>query len=157
MERRDFIKGVGGLVIIASFVSVTGSALTTRLWSLERELGGAARNSSSAVDFTTPEGISIDAAVGPVMIAGIQLLSDDLRDTVLGFFADTHVFNIDKIGAELIMLADGSRSLGQIAKEASILVSSPLDGAGVAEFFVTLGQAGYLQNKVYISLFENRV
>ncbi len=157
MERRDFLKGVGGLVVIASLASVTGSILTTRSWSSDDASGRALDYSSLTIDFTIPEGLAANIAAGPVMVAGIRLVSEGMQDKIRDFFSGTHLFNVDKVGAELIMLADGSRTLETIATEASAIISSPLDGAEVAEFFVTLGKTGYLQNQVYVALYENRV
>jgi hypothetical protein len=90
------------------------------------------------------------------MAAGIELIAT--ADGAQGHYDGTHLFNVDALGAQLVMLADGSRTIEQIA--ASTQAADPafaaLPASGAAEFFVQLGQAGYLQNQVYVALYENR-
>ena len=67
---------------------------------------------------------------------------------VAGVFECTKLFVVDKVGARLAALADGTRSIEEAADAAGV------SAADAASFFVTLGQAGYLQNEVYVSLCE---
>ena len=55
---------------------------------------------------------------------------------------------VDKVGARLAALADGTRSIEEAADAVGV------SAADAASFFVTLGQSGYLQNEVYVSLCE---
>ena len=144
MERRDFIKGVGGLAVIVSLSGIVGSLL----------LRDPSR--SASVMFTTPDAVGIKQAIGPAMVAGIDLFHVDTKGAVRGYYGDTHIFNVDALGAELIMLADGSRTLEDINSQAERLTASALSSAGIAEFYVALGQAGYLQNKVLVTIYENQ-
>jgi hypothetical protein len=151
MERRDFLKGIGGLVVITSLAGITGSIITRQSGSFE-----SATEASPFSAFTTAEGVAPDLAVGPLMLAGIDLIPSYAHDELQGFFADTHLFNVNALGAALIKLADGSRTLAAINAEVAMIAPSPPGIAGVAEFFITLGQAGYLQNQIYVALYENR-
>lgn len=134
MERRTFVQGAFGLVVLA--------------------VGGAvgARFASQSVDdgrFVTPEIPSPEAADGPVMAAGIELAPND-DGTMRGVAEGAHLFNVDQIGAQLIRLADGSRTIEDLAAS----VDEPVNVADVASFFVALGQAGYLANTVLVNLVE---
>lgn len=131
MERRTFVKGAFGFVALAT-------------------LGVAGAHVASEVPrgFVTAAIEAPEAALGPVMAAGIELVPNG--DVVEGRFGDTHLFNVDSLGAELIRLADGSLSIDELASAAS----TELKAADVASFFVDLGQAGYLANTVLVNLTE---
>jgi hypothetical protein len=187
MERRDFVAVVGGLVVVAALGAVAGPRAVRMLagdegqgdWAFPAERDGLA----DAV-FVTPDGVAPELAAGPVMVAGLELLAaaDDGPGAFKGYCGETHLFNVDALGASLIRLADGSRTIEQIAlmapAEAAALAASSgaiafvassgaaelatssgaaeLAASDTAAFFVQLGQAGYLQNQVYVALFENR-
>ena len=82
------------------------------------------------------------------MAAGIRLVPEG--ESVHGYFGDTHLFTVDTQGAELMRLADGTLTIDELAESLSV----PVRPADVASFFVTLGQAGYLQNTVLVNLVE---
>ena len=83
------------------------------------------------------------------MVAGIELVSDG--KVVRGMYGDTHLFDVDVTGAELIRQADGSRTIDELAK-----AGTQLRPADVASFFVELGRAGYLSNTVLVNLTETQ-
>ena len=84
-----------------------------------------------------------------MMAAGIELVADG--DVVRGMYNGTHLFNVDATGAELMRLADGSRTIDELAG-----AGTQLKPAEVASFFVELGQAGYLANTVLVNLTETQ-
>ena len=135
MERRTFVKGAFGLVAL---VCATG------FHSVQERHG-----CPEGAIFVTPGSAAPEAAVGPAMVAGIELEAGDAGET-WGTYAGERLFAVDDTGAELVMLADGSLSLGDIAERTSV----PVRASDVASFFVTLGQAGYLQNEVYVNIVE---
>ena len=104
--------------------------------------------------FTTPTCTSPETAPGPAMEAGICLVKNAGEGGVSGFFEETHLFNVDETGAALIELADGTRTLEQIAADAGARLGASVNPADVASFFVSLGQAGFLQNTVLVNLVE---
>lgn len=143
MERRTFIKGAFGF---AALLAGSGAA------ALAAQQGMAPSAPKGALLFTTADGIA-QTAEGPLMCAGIDLVKYD-SGTIVGVIGETELFTVDETGAVLVQLADGTRSIDLIALEASSLVGAPLAAAEVASFFVTLGQAGYLQNTVLVNLVE---
>lgn len=99
--------------------------------------------------FVTPEAVSPEFADGPVMASGIRLVKND--GSTQGYYGGMHLFTVDERGAQLIRLADGSLTLDELAAS----LDDPANPADVASFFVTLGQAGYLQNTVLVNLVEH--
>ena len=90
----------------------------------------------------------------PVMQGGIDLVAGSDPNVYEGYLSTTQLFRVDRSGAALMMLADGTRTIGEIAAQASQTLGEPVDAADAAEFFVTLGQEGYLQNEVLVNLLE---
>ena len=133
MERRSFIRGAFGFVALTALAGV-----------------GGATASGASHPFVTPLIPNPEFCVGPVMQAGLALVGKD--NTVKGMRGGTHLFNVDATGAELIRLADGTMTLDEMASA----VSTPVNPADVACFFVALGQAGYLANTVLVNLSENK-
>ncbi|MDR1664049.1 MAG: PqqD family protein [Clostridiales bacterium] len=64
----------------------------------------------------------------------------------------TRVITVNEIGRELLRMADGKTTIDEMieAFELERIASE------VGMFFVTLGQAGYLKNRIEIELYENR-
>jgi hypothetical protein len=130
MERRTFMKGAFGLALLAA-----------------GGLGGMSH-------YQTPQGkpsetLDPNDACGPLMRRDI-VLEPDGAGFFRGIGRGVHLFNVDATGAELIRLADGSRTIEELADG----LETPANPADVASFFVTLGQAGYLQNTVVVNLLE---
>ena len=107
------------------------------------------RQAASDERFVTPRVTSAEAADGPAMVAGIQLAPNG-DGTVRGEAQGVHLFDVDQMGAQLIRLADGSRSIDDLAAS----LDEPASPVDVAAFFVALGQAGYLANTVLVNLVE---
>lgn len=133
MERRAFVKGAFGFVALAAIGAVAAVP---------------ASNASGGV--VTAEAAHPEAARGPAMVGGIELVQ--AGEVVEGRYGVTHLFDVDPLGGELIGLADGSLSIDELASAASV----QLNPADVASFFVTLGQAGFLANTVLVNLTETR-
>ena len=133
MERRTFVKGAFGFVALAT-LGVVGAAV------------GANASHTSFVTAPIPD---VESARGPAVAAGIELVQDG--QVVHGMYGNTHLFNVDATGAELVRLADGSRTIDELAG-----AGGQLKPADVASFFVELGQAGYLANTVLVNLTETQ-
>lgn len=144
MERRSFVKGAFGLAVLAVGVGVFGSQGGLRIPSKGGE----------GVLFTTSGAVSLKDAVGPAMQPGIEL--SQRADTVFtGSYDGLDLFDVDATGAELIALADGSRTIDELAVAASEKLGATVSAADAAAFFVDLGEAGYLANTVLVNLVEN--
>ncbi len=101
--------------------------------------------------FTTPATGEPETATGPLVMAGISLFEVSGKDRVAAFYDDVELFNVNAAGAALLMLADGVRSLEQITADA-VSQGHAAELADVALFFSSLGQAGYLRNRVLVSM-----
>ncbi len=134
MERRSFLRGAFGFVALATLC-----------------VAGTGTHGAAPTGFVTPEVIHPETACGPIMVGGIELVSK--WDAVQAWHGGTHLFDVDSVGAELVSLADGSKSIDELAS----LVGQPVRPADVASFFVALGQAGYLANTVLVNLVETVV
>lgn len=140
VERRTFLTGAFGLAAMAlgAGIALPGIGKASRLL------------------FVTTEGVGPDASVGPLMQAGIEVSEMQADQKLVGSYEDTQLFVVDRSGAALIELADGTRTIEELAEDAGESLGQELDPADVAKFFVTLGQAGYLQDLVLVNLVEQR-
>ena len=141
MDRRTFVKGAFGLVVLAAgagFGSLTGCS-------------GMRAATVGSVVFTTPSIGEPESAVGPLMMAGIDLLEVTGTDRFAAYYGNTELFDVDKAGAVLVQLADGERTIDAIAEKAAAegIACEPAD---VALFFSSLCNAGYLRNRVLVSI-----
>ena len=127
MERRSFVKGAFGFVALAVCAGAGVGALSSRQ--------STAR-------------VSAADAVGPLLCEGIEFADEPDGVRVAGVYEGTKLFVVDRSGAELAKLADGTRSIDEAADAAGV------SAADAAEFFVKMGQAGYLENEVYVDLCE---
>ena len=103
--------------------------------------------------FTTPFAGESETATGPLMMAGIDLVEIPEGDRIAAYYDGAEVFNMDAAGAALVMLADGVRSIDDIADEAASK-GHAAEPADVALFFSALCEAGYLRNIVRVSIAE---
>ena len=136
MDRRSFVKGAFGLVVVAAAAGAGTLA------------AGNGRQALAEPFYTTPATGEPETATGPLMMAGIDLVEIDSQGSTAAFYEDVELFDVDASGAALVMLADGIRSIEQIAEEAG---AKPLD---VALFFSSLCQAGYLRNRIVVSVLD---
>jgi hypothetical protein len=99
------------------------------------------------------------AAVGPVLKDGLTIkpvMSLNLRtDSVYlkgarVFLNGIEVFTVNEMGRRLLSMADGTATLGDMIKELNL----EKNAADAGMFFITLGEAGFLKNKVEIMLYE---
>lgn len=130
MTRREFLKGAAGLVIACG-----------------AGFGGATRLATTL----TP---NAKTAIGPLLAEGLTVMPRDVfeggADVYIG---DKLAFQVNGAGAALIRYADGAHTLDDI-----IALGGCKHAADqAAMFFVTLGQAGYLQNRVEVKLVEARL
>lgn len=68
------------------------------------------------------------------------------------FCGDTEVFSVNETGRQLLEMADGTVTLDEMITKLGLEKTAP----DVGLFFVTLGQSGYLENKIEIMLYETR-
>ena len=141
MDRRTFVKGAFGLVVLAALPVSTS-------------LTGCGENLSSKAEgalFTTSFTGEPETATGPLMMAGIDLHMAPGNGRVAAYYEGAEVFNMNASGAALVMLADGTRTFDDIADQARVqgYAAEPLD---VALFFSSLCEAGYLRNVVRVSI-----
>lgn len=143
MDRRTFLKGAFGLVVVTTGAGLGG--LTG--------CGNSGAAKSGGVLFTTPAIGEPETATGPLMIAGIDLMEVPSGDRVAAYYDGTELFNMDAAGAALVMLADGVRTIDEITDEALAkgYAAQPVD---VALFFSSLCEAGFLRNRVVVSIVE---
>lgn len=153
MDRRTFVKGTFGLIVVAAgsglgFLGGCGGTASSGSGTAQ------AAKSLQGAYFTTSGCTSPETAPGPAMEAGICLVRNTGEEGVSGYFEEIHLFNVDETGAALIELADGTRTLEQITADAGARLGASVNPADVASFFVSLGQAGFLQNTVLVNLVE---
>ncbi len=84
-------------------------------------------------------------AVGPLLVDGLDLLP--LPDGAEVSYQGMTCFTVNAAGARLLRLANGRNTLEYITARAG-LESQP---ESVADFFITLGKAGYLRNRVEVN------
>lgn len=65
---------------------------------------------------------------------------------------ETHVITVNEIGRELLDMADGTNTLNDMVE----LLGLEKNASEVGLFFVALGEAGYLKNRIEITLYENK-
>jgi len=128
MDRRTFLKSAGGLVVFGLAGALMQSDSRT----------GSAGNSLPG---KTP--------VGPVLRKDISL--QKTPEGAQAYYQRLHIFDVDTDGAKFLALADGAHTIDDIAAR----TGKRKEAADVALFFVTLGQAGYLQNRVEVSIVQH--
>lgn len=143
MDRRTFVKSALGLVVLAACPVLAEVASSEK----------AARTTAEDVLYTTPCAGEPETASGPLMMAGINLLETPDGNRIAAYYNDTEVFNMDASGAELVMLADGIRTIGDIANDA-VAKGLSVTPSDVALFFSSLCEAGYLRNIVRVGITE---
>ena len=124
MTRRDFLKGA------AAFVVSCGLG-----FSLYRD---AHESAGSDLPGT--------GTVGPMLKRGLTVTPDQSGAAVS--FSGLDCFTVNAAGAELLKLADGRHRLDEIARKAGLEAQME----DVAEFYLTLGNAGYLENRFEVNL-----
>jgi hypothetical protein len=127
MTRREFLKGCGAFAVLLA-------AGWKALPALQKAL--------------TP---NVGTAVGPLLRDGLAILPDPGGCCV--YYQGRAMFKANAAGQRLLQHADGTQTLDEIISE----TGNTKQASDVAMFFVTLGQAGYLQNVVEVQLFERYV
>ena len=124
MTRRDFLKGA------AAFVLSCG--LGFGLYKDANESAGSDMAGSRTV--------------GPLLKRGLTISPNGSGASVS--FSGLDCFTVNAAGAELLRLADGRSSLNEIARKAGLEAQME----DVAQFYLTLGNAGYLENRFEVNL-----
>lgn len=125
MNRRDFLKGTFGLVVACCVGSLGGDGLSRA------------------------EGSGTSADVGPHLIDGLSMSKTGGGADLL--YGDACVFKVNESGRTLLSYADGRHTIAEIAQKSGTAQTADQ----VAMFFVTLGEAGYLQSKIEVNIVEN--
>lgn len=101
------------------------------------------------------------AAVGPILKAGLSIrpmlsLEDE---TNVAFptgarvlYNGTEVFTVNEAGRRLLGMADGTVPVVEMVARLGLYETA----SEVGMFFVALGRAGYLENRVEIELYETK-
>lgn len=85
--------------------------------------------------------------VGPRLKDGFKIVRTESAAEIT--YGGETCFIVNEKGLELLSLADGRHSLEEVIRAAGLD-----ENAGpAADFFLTLGQAGYLQNRLEVSKF----
>ena len=90
-------------------------------------------------------GPTAETVVGPLLADGLDILplADGAEISCRGLTC----FTVNGPGARLVTLADGRRTLEKIIRTAGLEDQAE----AVADFYITLGKAGYLQNRVEVN------
>lgn len=121
MNRRQFLKGA------AAGCALCAVALTARRFGL-----------------LTPDEEAAPLHVGPCLAEGLTFVPSE--EYTQAFYNDVPVFSVNRPGERLIRLADGSRTLEDI-----VAVSRDFStDEATADFFLTLAQAGWLQDRLEV-------
>jgi len=89
-------------------------------------------------------------SVGPMLADGLKIETGINGANV--YSRGLLAFRVNSTGARLLRYADGSKRLEQIIA----LAGCQSEAAAAAGFFITLGKAGYLQNKIEVNMVEAR-
>lgn len=125
MTRREFLKGAGAFVLLCA-------AGWKGLDALEKSLAPSAEN-----------------AAGPLLQKGLFVAPTASGANVS--YGGQLLFTVNETGRKLLALADGTNCLDTIIKESG----TEKNADETCMFFVTLGKAGYLQNRVEVRLYES--
>ncbi len=124
MTRRDFLKGAAAFVLSCGL----GFGLSKDA----RESAGSDTAGSGTV--------------GPLLRRGLTVTPNESGAAVS--FSGLDCFTVNAAGAELLRLADGRSRLDEIARRAGLEAQME----DVARFYLTLGNAGYLENRFEVNL-----
>ena len=95
------------------------------------------------------DGSSSKSPVGPLLRTGINVRKTS--EGAQAYYQRLHIFDVDADGAKFLALADGAHTIDDIAAR----TGKRKEAADVALFFVALGQANYLQNRVEVSIVQH--
>ena len=140
MTRREFLKGTAGFVIAC------GTALVLPTVS---DLFKAAPKSPEKLSLLG--NVALEDTVGPLLVEGLEMFPLSTGAEIQ--YRGTTCFTVNDSGMRLLRLADGGNTLTMIAEKADL--SDQMEA--VADFFVTLGKAGYLQNEIEVCTFAVRI
>ena len=126
IDRRTFVRQAGGLVVFVAASALAGVNFVQTATSLSCS----------------------NQPRGPLLAEGITFVPTP--EGVDAFVGGTHVFSANQAGAVLLASADGTRSLDEIVAQAQ----DGIDPVEAALFYIELGKAGYLQNRVEVALVE---
>lgn len=127
MDRRTFFKQMGGLAIVGVAVSSCLSFDKAAAW-----LG------TDQVSLTNTLLLNPELQIQP-----------DFSGAMV-YFQNQLAFEVNEEGFRLLQLANGEHTLAQI------IDLSGYDEAETAAFFVSLGESGYLQQRIEVNIVETR-
>ena len=85
----------------------------------------------------------------PTFDFDVETMSLDLSGADV-FYGGTKVFSVNEMGRRLLGMADGTRTVDEMVK----ILKMEKNASEAGMFFVTLGQSGYLKNKVEVVIYE---
>lgn len=119
-----------------------------------------AENEDTSPDIAEKPEPEVFAPNAPALRDGLiirPILSFNSQNTI--HFSGAHVthddmlvITVNEIGRELLSMADGKTTIDEMVETLGLKQNA----SEVGLFFVTLGQAGYLKNRIEIELYETR-
>ena len=106
--------------------------------------------------------LKVSDAVGPIVREGLVIkpvitlppgLDTAFVTGACAFIDGTEVFTVNKTGMILLDMADGTVTVEEMAER----LEMKNDAFEIAMFFLVLGQAGYLENRVELKIYENHL
>ena len=125
MTRREFLKGTAGFVLLCG-------------------LGFGATSLPSVL-----KSADVENAVGPLLANEINYIQT--MDGGKAYIDGQMVFKVNSLGYKLLKYADGRHTIEDVIKK----IDRPEIAGDIADFYITLGKAGYLQNRVEVKKVSN--
>lgn len=125
MTRRDFLKGTAGFVLLCG-------------------LGFGATSLPSVLT-----SVDVEDSVGPLLAKEINYVQT--LDGGTAYVNGEVVFKVNGLGYRLLKYADGKHTIDDVISK----IGRPEIGEDIADFYITLGKAGYLQNRVEVKKVTN--
>jgi len=120
MTRREFLKGTAGFVLLCG-LGFSATSLPKILKSADAE-----------------------NAVGPLLADEISYIQT--LDGGKAYIDGKMVFKVNGLGYRLLKFADGRHTIEDVIKK----IDRPEIAGDIADFYITLGKAGFLQNRIEV-------
>ena len=91
----------------------------------------------------------VEHSVGPLLAKEIDYVQT--LDGGEAFVNGEMIFRVNGLGFRLLKYADGKHTIEQIAQK----INRPEIAGEIADFYISLSQAGYLQNRVEVYKYSN--
>jgi len=121
VTRREFLKGSAGFVLLCG-------------------LGFGATSLPSALT-----SVDVEDSKGPLLVNEITYIQT--LDGGDAFIDGELAFKVNGLGYRLLKYADGRHTIEDVIKK----IDRPEIAEDIVDFYITLGKAGFLQNRVEVS------